>query len=260
MFFKLGINYIKRAFGNKFIIPLLIVGPLFQTFLMKANLSGLSQGTGNSNGGGHVQLIMLGQLMPENMDQLVASSSLVYFIMLAGLVMVGLNVSDRKNNTLMRIYSTSVKRLSVATANITAQALITAFIAAMYIVLSEILFGINWGKSFTLITIVTVIAAVVSASLGFAASTLFRNPKAAVGTVTCILFVSAFLSDSFTLGGQFDDVSKYTINKWAYDAYMLLMQGAGLGTVGVNLAVLLCTAFLLLILGLFISGRERSYE
>ncbi|WP_055666244.1 ABC transporter permease [Desnuesiella massiliensis] len=256
---KAGVNYLKRAFCSYILILILVLGPLFQTFLVKSNISAISKGIDNLEGR-HTILVPLEQLRSTNLEQLVAASTLAYFLMLTGLIMVNLNVSDRRNNTLMRIYSTPVKRRWINTGYVLAQTLASMLIAAIYIVSSSVLFGINWGKSLQGLAIVTLFASLLSVSCSFVLAAMFKTPKTAVGAVTFILFVIAFLSDTFTLGGQLDGISKFTVNKWIYEAYLSIMQGNSVSSILGNLGVLMGTAVVFLFLGSILYGRGQSYE
>jgi len=257
---KSALSYLKRGFGNYIIIPILIAGPLFQTFLMHSNMSSLTKSISAGITASHTEIIVLGNIQKANIDQLVAATTLAYFLMLTGLVMVGLNVSDRKNNTLMRIFSTPARKLFVILGGIAAQAAITFVIAAAYMLLSKLFFNINWGASILGLIVVTTFSVYISVAFSFLMACLFKNPKAAVGAVTFLLFFMAMISDSFSLGGQFDGISKFTINKWIYDGYYALMQGNGLESATRNLAVLGLMGTVLIILASILYRRERTYE
>jgi ABC-type multidrug transport system permease subunit len=257
---KIAVNYIKRIMSNFIIVPLLILGPLSMLGLMNSGTSDISKKIADTVLEKYTQFIFLDQIKNLAMDRLIAASALAYFMMLAGVVLVGMNVSDRQNNTLMRIYTTPVRKRWIILGTFIGQYIISFIIAIAYMILANVIFKINWGSSYINIIVLTLFLVFASVSFGFFVSGLFKRSKAAIVITIFYCFISGFLSDGFTLSGQFNGPARFTINKWAYDAFAVIMQGNNLDSISKNLMVLGITGVTLFIAGCSFYGREKFYE
>jgi len=258
--FNISINYLKRIFTNPFLVILILAGSLLETFLVSSNINSASSSITDSISQKYTEVMIIGVNKTANINQLLCSSTLAYFLLITAIIMVGLNISDRKNKTFMRMYSCPVKKSTVILGNIIGQFLITFIVAVFYMFFSSIIFKISYGNSLVGIFIVTIFAVYLSASFGFFMSGLFKNSTAGVSTCAFILFFLALFSDSFSLSGDFDATSKFTLNKWIYESYYSLMQENPLSSITQNLIVLMLLGTLFNVLGILLYKREKTYE
>jgi ABC-type transport system involved in multi-copper enzyme maturation permease subunit len=251
---------ITSILRNWILLPLVVGMPVFQIFIMTSLLNNAAGGKNTDWISSTVDIVILGKIDSTDMHSLFASGTLVQFLMIAGIIAASMVVSERQENTLLRIFAAPVRKWEIILGNLIGQSFFILVVAAAIILFSQFFLGIHWGNSFANMIVVTLSIIYVAVSMGFLFSGLFRNSKVASGAMSFVIIMMSFLSGSLTGGGQFPIIEDFTINKWAFEAYMLIMQGGTLADALPNLAVLAVVGTVLCIAAGLLYRRENIYE
>ncbi|MCX8132202.1 MAG: ABC transporter permease [Clostridia bacterium] len=254
----IAVKKIKTMLLNPVMMLILVGLPLFQMFIMKTILGSFNVDNSGQKAEGFVEVTLVG--LKISLTSLNAASTLVQFLLVTGVIGASLFIQEREKNILVRIFSVPVRKSHIVLGNLIGQVLVTALVAAVIITLSRIALGIDWGESWLGVFVVTLFVLYVSTALGFIFSGLFRSFKVANGVMIFLIMFMTFLSGGFSLDEQFDATSRFTINKWAFDAYAKLMDGQPIWNVVTNLAVLAVIGTVLLIAACIVNRRENIYE
>lgn len=257
---KIAFKYVKTFMRSFILIPMLVGLPIFQIFIMRRVSGSLAEQTAAVPSSGAVDLILLSSPQNVSFVSLIAASTLVQFLLITGTVAASMFISEREENTLMRVLAAPVGKWSVILGNLLGQCLVILLVAAAIMLISGVFFGIEWGNSYFNLLVVTLLILFVSTSLGFALSGVFKKANLATGVMTFIILIMTFLSGGFTLDDSFDKASYFTINKWAFTAYNGLQEGKSLGDIKGNLTVMALLGTVLLVSAILLYRRENIYE
>lgn len=251
---------IKVMCKNIFLIIFLTIAPLFMIYLFKM-LSDNVEAV--QNGGavkGFVEIVILSQAKNSLLVQSVASGILVQFLLIAGAIAASMIVSERENNTLMRIFASPIDRVKILLGTLVGHSIIVITIAAFVIGASHYLFGVSWGDSWLNVFIVTLFAAYVTASFALLVSGIFKNSKITGGVLSVIIIIMTFMSGGLIQSEKLDTVSKFTINKWIAEAYSKLMEGQALSSLLQNFIIMGIMGTVFLLIANMFFRKENIYE
>lgn len=255
---SIAVKNIRKILGNPVLLLLMIGMPIFQVFIMKT-VTG-STGLAVSSKEAFTQVVLLGQSSGLSIDRLFAASTLVQYLLIAGIIASSMIIAEKQDHTLMRVLSAPVNRVQVVGGYLLGQSIILMIVAASIIGITSILFDIQWGRVWWEVLVLTAVIIFVTVSMGFVFSGIFRNVKLATGVMSFIIIIMTFMSGGFTFDDKFDSIGRFTINKWAFDAYSMLMDGKGLSAITQNLLVLCILGTLFSLAAVFLYGRENIYE
>ena len=257
---NIAINNVKRTLGNIALIPILIIMPIVQMMIVYTVAGGASPAPiGHPVLDTYVATVILDKIARLPAMELFAAGTLVQYLLIGGMIAGVMIISQRENKTLMRIFTCPVSKFEIITGNLAGLSLIILAIAAIFIMTTKFVLGVNWGywPGVMLITVFVIYAA---ASMGFLTSAIFKRSKMAGAFMSFFLTAMTFMSDSINFSGNFGAVSSFTLNKWAYEAYNKLMEGRGMESVLINLLVLGLVGTAFLAAATMLYRREGIYE
>lgn len=257
----IAFNIIKRVFRNFPIILVLIFLPVSQMVIIRTIMDGIVPvGSNAALADKFIEVSVLGKAVNLSLIQLFAAGTMAEFLLVGGVIAAAMVIAQREDKTFMRMFTCPVRFSSIILGNLIGMSIIILIVAAVFLMVTILFLDISWGGSFLNVFIVTAAVIYVAVAMGLLSSALFKSVK--IGIVFSSLFIISmqFLSDSFNFSGNFDATSKFTINKWAYDAYNKLMEGQGLGNVLTNLLILGIIGTVMLAVAILLYRRERIYE
>lgn len=250
---------LKGLLFNKVLMLLVIGMPVFQIFIMTSLLKNTGY-EGTDWLGSTFDVVILGKVDNTDVKSLFASGTLVQFLLIAGIIAASMVVTERQENTLLRIFAAPLRKWEIIAGNLAGQALYIMAVSAAIMLITHYFLGIHWGDSIVGIAAVTLSIVFVALSMGLMFSGMFRNAKVASGAMSFVIILMSFLSGSLTGGGQFQGIEDFTINKWAFEAYMLIMQGKSLVEAMTHLGVLAGIGTVMCFAAALLYRRENIYE
>lgn len=246
---------LRVFFRNSFIIIFTFISPLFILSMINM-VSNSEQEIGDVYSKVVITLTNTHQIPIINTFSI---GILVQFIFIAAVLASVMLIDEKENQTLLRIKVSPVSQLSILVGNILSHTLLIVFITFVIMFFTSILFGVNWG-SISELAIVTIFAAVVADGLGLFVVTIFKSSKYAGTIMSLVIIVMTLASGSLSNGQDFGIVSKLTINKWLYDAYLMVMNGEGIQQILFNLLIVTIISVILFSLSFYLQRREYYYE
>jgi len=215
----------RGFFSNLVYIPILIGMPMFQIFVISSIFNEFEPVAVNNLSNQLVEILIIKEAAPITMLQGFSATMIVMFTMLTGIILAITEISEREEKTISRIFSTPVKKSQYVIGCLIGQFIILGLCSSTLILLTSIVFDIHWGSSILGIIILTMAVIFVSLSMGMLFSGAFNNSKIASGAMSFIIVVMTFLSGGLTMSDGFGKLSRFTINWWANQGYISLMEG-----------------------------------
>lgn len=251
---------IKSVLGNLVLLPMLIGMPIFQIIMMTSMLEGIVPEEVSTGVRQFTEIVVLSTGSSVSYSNLFAASTLVQFLLIAGIVVSAIIVDEKKEKTLMRTFAAPVEKIKIILGNVFGQLIIMLAVAGVIIAITNLFLGIQWGGSWLNVLLVALLLIYVSIAMGLVFSAMFKDAKLANGIMSFVIIIMTFLSGGFTFSENFDTVSKFTINKWAFDALGKLMEGSGFRDIALNLGVLGIVGTVLILIASVLYRRENVYE
>lgn len=258
--FTIANKNLKMLFRSVLFIIFIIGIPIFMIYFMKMTIDNTSVLINSSQSQDFIEMVVLSPSKDNFFLQAFASGILVQFLLIASTITASMVVSERENNTLMRMFIapiTKVKMLAGISIGHTVFFLVITFVI---ILTTYFLFGISWGSSWISIMIITLLAAYVATALAFVITGIFKNGKTTAVVMSIVISIMTFMSGSIVQGEKFNLVSKFTLNKWIADAYLRLMTGQTLANLLPNILTLGIIGTVFMIIAVMIYRKEGIYE
>lgn len=255
---------IKVFLKNIALIPILIGMPVFQIYLLSSMMDNVLPTEGTVLG--FVEIVLLRTAKPSiALAEFFAASILVTFLLIAGMIAATSIIEERRDHTLMRTFAAPLSKAEIIFGNLLGQVVTTFAVAVVIIAITQFFLGIDWGSNWAALGLVTMIVVYVAIALGFVFAGIFKDAKTAGGVMSFVVIMMSFLSDGLTAGsltgsGGFGVVSSFTINKWAYEAYIGVMQGRPVLDFSTNLVILLGIGTLFALWASVLFRRENVHE
>lgn len=163
--------------------------------------------------------------------QYYSAAMLVMFILFGASTGTKLMVEERQSNTLGRLLTTGVGKVSLAAGKFLGLLLITFTQAMILIVFTRFSYGVDWGRSIDGVVIITVCAAFSGSGLGMMIGSMAKTSSGAEGLSQ--LFIQTFtiigggMMPLYMMPGFLRVIAKGTLNWWAVNGYYDLMLGSG---------------------------------
>lgn len=252
---------IKEIFKNIYLLLFLIAVPLMQIYIINIVSEKASTDMSSLPEGAFTKIVLLGgNIESISLTQKFASGILVQFLLLTAMIAASTIVSERENKTLIRLFVAPLSKLKLLIGILLGHSVVVLFVTSAIILLTKIVFKINWGNSLINLVAVILICVYVTAALAFLISVIFKSAKLAGGIMSVVVVIMTFLSGSFNPQAEPSTLSNFTINKWMADSFLAIMEGKGLNSIFINIAVLIGIGTLFLILSSMIYRKENIYE
>ncbi|WP_313639451.1 ABC transporter permease [Paenibacillus sp.] len=194
-------------------------------------------------------------------SQFYAVSMMLMFLLYSGLTVTTSLFNEKENHTLFRISSMPVKGSQLFIGKMLGVGIVSIVQCAAIIILTNVLFGVNWGNRPGLLLLFCLLMIVASMTLSIVIS-MFSKTGASARSVVTVLTVSM----TFISGGMaplpeswVNSVGIFTINHWAMQAILKMMLHADVSQIMPNLGVLSLIC-LVLFSAAAISYRKVGYH
>ncbi|MCG8482987.1 MAG: ABC transporter permease [Clostridia bacterium] len=257
--FAIANKNLKMLFRSVLFIIFIIGIPIFMIYFMKMTIDNTSVLINSSQSQGFIEMVVLSPSMDNFFLQTFVSGILVQFLLIASTITASMVVSERENNTLMRMFIAPITKVRMLAGISIGHTVFFLIITFVIILTTYFLFGIYWG-SWISILIITLLAAYVATAFAFVITGIFKNGKTAAVVMSIVISIMTFMSGSIVQGDKFDLVSKFTLNKWIADAYLKLMTGQTLANLLTNILTLGIIGTVFMIIAVLIHRKEGIYE
>ncbi|WP_379135534.1 ABC transporter permease [Paenibacillus sp. sgz500958] len=193
--------------------------------------------------------------------QFYAASMLLMFLLYSGLTVISSLYSERENHTLHRINSMPVKGTQLFTGKILGIGLVTILQCSAIILLTDWLYGVDWGNRPGLLILTCALMIIASMTISIIVAMFFKTAAGARTFISILTVVMTFIS-----GGMFplpeswvDSVGSFTVNHWALRAIVRIILHAELPQILPNILMLSYICLFLFVAAL-ISYRKVGYH
>ncbi|MDD5339498.1 MAG: ABC transporter permease [Dehalococcoidales bacterium] len=193
------------------------------------------------------EVVKVGNVEAQNASNWVIPGYLVMFVFMAAATSAPEIVKERKNNTLERLFSTSVKRESILGGIYSGIAFKGLIQIIIFWVFGILVFHVNVGLSPLAIIILSLLMVIMSSAFAIMLATLANSIRGASSLAVITSLLLAPLGGCWWPGFLYPEwlqnISKITPHAWATDAFNKLMVfGADFGDVVPSIIALLVFA------------------
>lgn len=194
-------------------------------------------------------------------SQFYAVSMMLMFLLYSGLTVSSSLFNEKENHTLFRITSMPVKGSELFIGKMLGVGVVSVVQCAAIIILTHLLFGVNWGNRPGLLLLFCLLMIIASMTLSIVIS-MFSKTKASAGSiVNVITVVMTFISGGMAPLPEswVNSVGAFTLNHWVLQAVLKMMLHAEVSEILPNLLVLSIIC-LVLFSAAVISYRKVGYH
>nr|WP_154984702.1 ABC transporter permease [Paenibacillus xylanexedens] len=173
-------------------------------------------------------------------SQYYAAAMLAMFMLYSGMTTVNSLFTERDKQTLARLQATPVGNGVIFAGKVAGNSLLAFLQAIIIIVMTNLLFGVNWGGHPWLIVLICILITLASMTLGIIVALVSKSAASATALMQGIIIVMTFISGGFTpIAIDFvQRISEFTVNHWALQSFLSMMLGATLQEVMHNIFML----------------------
>ncbi len=170
-------------------------------------------------------------------------------------------LSERREGTLARMLAAPVRPSQILSGKVVAIFLGGFLQLAVLILLTTLLFQLDWGNPLGVLAVV-VAAALAATGWGLLIASTSTNSGQVSTMGMALTLIFGILGGSFvpgmTFGPALEWASRITPNKWALDAFVALASGEGLGSIAAPLVALLVMAAILFAVSAVLFRRRQT--
>ncbi len=194
-------------------------------------------------------------------SQFYAVSMMLMFLLYSGLTVCTSLFNEKENHTLFRINSMPVKGSELFIGKMLGVGVVSIVQCAAIIILTNVLFGVNWGNRPGLLLLFCLLMIVASMTLSIVISMFSKTGASARNVVTLLTVSMTFISGGMAPLSEswMNSVGAFTINHWAMQAILKMMLHADVSQIMPNLGVLSLIC-LVLFSAAAISYRKVGYH
>ncbi|WP_128895849.1 ABC transporter permease [Longirhabdus pacifica] len=167
-----------------------------------------------------------------NVEQVTALSPLQYYtastlvtcILFQGLGAAISIIDERKDKTFTRLRMLPMKTSTILTGKLVGNALICLIQSLWIIMISTLLFQVDWGQHIEILTITCLLTICISMLIALHVTFLFQSVKVIYSFFYTFIIVMTFISGGMIkdLSNQLEFIGSYTVHHWAFKS---LLQG-----------------------------------
>jgi len=165
---------------------------------------------------------------------------LAMFMLYSGMTTVNSLFTERDKQTLARLQATPVGNGVIFAGKVAGNSFLAFLQASIIIVMTNLLFGVNWGGHPWLIVLICILITLASMTLGIIVALVSKNAASANALMQCIIIVMTFISGGFTpIAIDFvQRISEFTVNHWALQSFLSMMLDATMREIMHNILML----------------------
>lgn len=250
----------------------MVAGTVFDNFLNNINYKqsvamalGPEALTAIAPSSGEQSSVKVGELgqggLSYTASQFYAASMMLMFLLYSGLTVSTSLFNEKENHTLFRINAMPVKGSELFIGKMLGVGVVSVVQCAAIVILSNLLFGVNWGNRPWMLLLFCLLMIIASMTLSIVISMLSTTKASAGSIVSVITVVMTFISGGMAPLPEswVNSVGAFTINHWALQAIIKMMLHADLSEIIPNLIVL-SSICLVLFTAAVISYRKVGYH
>lgn len=255
---------LKSEFKNILNI-FLIIAFMLQLFGMNIIAEQFTETNTISGISGFVETIILGKFAVIKTSQGYAAALVSIFILFMGGLGIGKLASERDENTLMRIYTSPIKKTEILFSYVISTGLFVLLVVAFLMIFCKVVMNIDWGNSLGALFLLIFSGVFVSVSMGLASVALFKTSKASIGVLAVIIVVMSFFSapfDPYRTGrtGVSGLIQSFTLNHWIHAGFVEIMSGKSYSSIICNVLILMTVGIFMLSIAFYFFRKENFYE
>ncbi|WP_342553003.1 ABC transporter permease [Paenibacillus sp. FSL R7-0652] len=173
-------------------------------------------------------------------SQYYAAAMLAMFMLYSGMTTINSLFTERDKKTLARLQAAPVGNGVIFAGKIAGNSLLAFMQAIIIILMTHVLFGVDWGGHPGLIMLLCVLITLASMTLGIIVALVSKSAASASTIMQSIIIVMTFISGGFTpIAIDFvQRISEFTVNHWALQSFLSMMLGASVREIMHNMLML----------------------
>lgn len=173
-------------------------------------------------------------------SQYYAAAMLAMFMLYSGMTTINSLFTERDKKTLARLQAAPVGNGVIFAGKIAGNSLLAFMQAIIIILMTHMLFGVDWGGHPGLIMLLCVLITLASMTLGIIVALVSKSAASANTIMQSIIIVMTFISGGFTpIAIDFvQRISEFTVNHWALQSFLSMMLGASVREIMHNMLML----------------------
>lgn len=189
----------------------------------------------------------------------IMGAQLIFFVFFTGTTFAQSLLKENEERTLSRLFTTPTSMTEILAAKILGAMLMILIQIVVLVLVSKLIFNFDWGNPLSLV-FTMVFLDVAAASFGVMVMSLVKSTQQAgfvvggVMTATSMIGIFPIMMQS-TLPAL-NTASLFTPQGWAMKALKLTLDGAGLPSLVLPLAVLLAASIVFFVIGVFLFRRR----
>lgn len=234
------------------------------TMIMEEYTTYLRSGSGNLGGDGILKIRTpasdsANQSLLKSIMTGIMGAQLIFFVFFTGTTFAQSLLKENEERTLSRLFTTPTTMTEILAAKILGAMLMILIQIVALVLVSKLIFNFDWGNPLSLV-FTMVFLDVAAASFGVMVMSLVKSTQQAgfvvggVMTATSMIGIFPIMMQS-TLPAL-NTASLFTPQGWAMKALKLTLDGAGLPSLVLPLAVLLAASIVFFVIGVFLFRRR----
>ncbi|GGH64131.1 ABC transporter permease [Paenibacillus silvae] len=173
-------------------------------------------------------------------SQYYAAAMLAMFMLYSGMTAINSLYTEKDKKTLARLQAAPMGSGVIFAGKIAGNSLLAFMQAIIIIVMTYLLFGVNWGRHLWLIILVCLLITMASMTLGIIVALVSKSAASASSLMQGIIIVMTFISGGFTpiAIDVIQRISEFTVNHWALQSFLSMMLDASLREIMYNIYML----------------------
>lgn len=153
---------------------------------------------------------------------------LAMFMLYSGMTAINSLYTEKDKKTLARLQAAPMGGGVIFAGKIAGNSLLAFMQAIIIIVMTYLLFGVNWGRHLWLIVLVCLLITIASMTLGIIVALVSKSAASASSLMQGIIIVMTFISGGFTpiAIDVIQRISEFTVNHWALQGFLSMMLDA----------------------------------
>ncbi|MBR2566736.1 MAG: ABC transporter permease [Paenibacillus sp.] len=173
-------------------------------------------------------------------SQYYAAAMLAMFMLYSGMTTINSLFTEKDKRTLARLQAAPVGNGVIFAGKIAGNSLLAFMQAIIIVLMTHVLFGVDWGGHPWLIVLVCVLITLASMTLGVIVAFISKSAASATALMQSIIIAMTFISGGFTpIAVDFvQRISEFTVNHWALQSFLSMMLGSSLDEIMHNMWML----------------------
>ena len=203
-----------------------------------------------------------GLRVPPALDYYAVGMALLYLIFTANTGTEGM-LEEKRQHTLSRTLTTPTSRTQILLGKLVGIFVIAALQFALIIVLTRVLYNVNWGESVPAVIVMAVATVLAGAGLSTLVAAFARTPEQAGEVGPAVALIYSLLGGSmwsvYNMPAWMNSLSRLTFTRWSIEGFTSLMVKGG-GVASILRPVGVCLAMAAVFLFISVTVLNRDYR